>query len=53
MKKYISIILSATLIIGTVFTPGIQAKQQHKHSNANNANLLNTYGKVFGKVGTT
>ena len=26
MKKYVRIILSATLIIGTVFTSGIQAK---------------------------
>ena len=49
MKKYVNIILSALLIICTFFTSGIQAKA----ATTSNANLLNTYGKVFGKVGTT
>ena len=50
MKKYVRAILSAALVIGTVFTSGIQANAA---SIPSNANLLNTYGKVFGKVGTT
>ncbi|AGX41685.1 endo-1,4-beta-xylanase [Clostridium saccharobutylicum] len=50
MKKYVSIILSALLIGSTFCTPGIQANAATTN-NTSNANLLNTYGKVFGKVG--
>ena len=57
MKKYLSMILSATLMMSTFLTSGIQAKAatttKAAATNTNNANLLNTYGKVFGKVGTT
>ena len=56
MKKYISMILTATLMMSTFLTSGVQAKAAtttKAATNINNANLLNTYGKVFGKVGTT
>lgn len=55
MKKYLSMVLSATLIMSTFLTSGIQAKAatttKAATTNVNDANLLNTYGKVFGKVG--
>ena len=55
MKKYLSVILSATIIMSTFLTSGIQvnAATSTNVAAATNANLLNTYGKVFGKVGTT
>ena len=54
MKKYLSVILSATLIMSTFLTSGIQANAATTTNvAAANDNLLNTYGKVFGKVGTT
>lgn len=56
-KKYLSVILSATLMMSTLLTSGIQANAATttptNKVEATNANLLNTYGKVFGKVGTT
>ncbi|WP_160688008.1 endo-1,4-beta-xylanase [Clostridium sp. C2-6-12] len=56
-KKYLSVILSATLMMSTLLTSGIQANAATTtptaKAEATNANLLNTYGKVFGKVGTT
>ncbi|CUU50569.1 endo-1,4-beta-xylanase [Clostridium beijerinckii] len=56
MKKYLSVILSATLMMSTFLTSGIQVNAATTNVAAaapSNANLLNTYGKVFGKVGTT
>lgn len=51
MKKYVSIILFVILVICTFYAPGIQAKAATT-TNIKDANLVNTYGKVFGKVGT-
>jgi endo-1,4-beta-xylanase len=55
MKKYLSVILSATLMMSTFLTSGIQVNAATTTNVAasvpSNANLLNTYGKVFGKVG--
>lgn len=50
MKKHISVFLSIALGICTAFSTGISTKAATVPSNAN---LLNTYGNVFGKVGTT
>lgn len=54
MKKYLSVILSATLMMSTFLTSGIQVNAATTNVAAaapSNANLLNTYGKVFGKGG--
>jgi len=48
MKKYTSLVLSLILAICTFFTSVVQTKAATIPSEAN---LLNTYGKVFGKVG--
>jgi len=49
MKKFTSTVLSMIFVACTFFTLGTQVKAAT--SVPSEANLLNTYGKVFGKVG--
>ncbi|MDP4176969.1 MAG: endo-1,4-beta-xylanase, partial [Bacillota bacterium] len=49
MKKFLSVILSLTIISCSFFTSAIKTEAS---TDLSNATLLNTYGKAFGKVGT-